>query len=360
MKNKPFAWATLLVIVFAATVLACSAASRISQLINTPRGFLGAPSAPVPPASLTPAATSAACPHADCANACMAQLGSIAQAGGSLQARRGPTRRGQPAATATVLVTYPIDGDKLGTPVFAQGLPLELSVLEQDTQSQENIWKYFAAIIPADQRSALTSYIVSTDGRGGMLASVEAFAGPSGAWALVVDPADAAKPRNLTSTLLHEFGHLLTLNSSQVQPDEAVLQHPKDLKVYSQEAAKCPQYFASVGCSLPGSYINQFYSVFWARLYKQWSTIRDASGQDNYSGLLARFYHSHPTQFVTPYAATSPEEDMAESWAAFVLEPRPADDSIAHQKVLFFYGFPELVDLRSGIVSNICSYTGRR
>ncbi len=74
--------------------------------------------------------------------------------------------------------------------------------------------------------------------------------------------------------------------------------------------------------------------------------------------LVARFYHDHPTQFITPYAATSPEEDIAETWAYFVLNARPADDSVAHRKVLFFYAYPELVDLRNAIISNICAYAG--
>ena len=47
---------------------------------------------------------------------------------------------------------------------------------------------------------------------------------------------------------------------------------------------------------------------------------------------------------------------MAETWAYFVLNPKPADDSVAHRKVLFFYGFPELVDLRNQIISNICAF----
>ena len=155
----------------------------------------------------------------------------------------------------------------MGSPQFSDQAPPSLSGLEHDTQSQENIWKYFAAIVPADQRTGLMYYIVSTDGKGGMLASVEAFSGGSQAWALVVDPADAGKPRDLTFTLLHEFGHLLTLNSTQVQPDQAVLDHPNNLQVYSSEAASCPQYFASVGCSLPKSYINQFFGLFWSKIY---------------------------------------------------------------------------------------------
>ncbi len=345
--------------IFASASLACAAIQGVPPILSTPLGGLGQPTLSASsPASLTPAATGTNCPHGDCANACMAQLSTIAQTSGSSEARPKAAGHGPLGASATVLVTYPLSGDQLGSPQFSDQAPPNLSTLEHDTQTQERIWKYFAAIIPADQRSELAYYIVATDGKGGMLASVEAFSGQSDAWALVVDPADVGRPRDLTFTLLHEFGHLLTLNSSQVRPDQAVLDNPGNLQMYAQEAASCPRYFASVGCSQQNSYIDQFFGLFWTKIYTEWSSVNAAKDQPDYLALLGRFYRGHATQFVTPYASTSPEEDMAETWAAFVLNPKPADDSIAHRKVLFYYGFPELVDLRNRIISNICTYAG--
>ncbi len=359
MNSRHSRWILALAVLFAGVMLACTAVQNVPQILNTPLpSLLEVTPIASSPTSLTPVATPTNCPRGGCANACMAQLGSIAQTSGSSEARPKAAGQGPKGLPATVLVTYPVNGDQLGAPQFTNPAPPNLSALEQDTQSQQKIWSYFAAIIPADQRAELGYYIVATDGRGGMLASVEAFSGSSQAWGLVVDPADAGRPRDLTFTLLHEFGHLLTLNSTQVQPDQAVLQNPSDLQVYGREAASCPRYFASVGCSHSNSYINQFFNLFWTKIYAQWSPINAAKDQSNYLNLLARFYDRHATQFVTPYASTSPEEDMAETWAAFVLSPKPAPDSIAHQKVLFYYSFPELVDLRNRIISNICTYAG--
>ncbi len=356
MKSRLFPRVVVLASVVAATMLACAALESIPQILSTSPSPSDLASVVPTSVSLTPVATGTNCPRGGCASACMAQLSTVVQTSGSSEARPKAAGQGPRGAQATVLVTYPINGDQLGAPQFSDQAPPSLSALEHDTQTQENIWKYFAAIIPADQRTELQYYIAATDGKGGMLASVEAFSGQSQAWALVVDPVDAGKPRDLTFTLLHEFGHLLTLNSTQVQPDQPVLQHPNDLQVYNQEAASCPRYFASVGCSLQNSYINQFYDLFWTNIYTQWSVVNAAKAQPDYLSLLGRFYRTHETQFVTPYASTSPEEDMAETWAAFVLNPKPADDSIAHRKVLFFYGFPGLVDLRNRIISNICTY----
>jgi hypothetical protein len=253
-----------------------------------------------------------------------------------------------------------VKGDTLGKPRYSDEAGKELFKLQHDRSSQLQIWDYFTAIIPADQRERLDYYIVATDGRGGVLASVEQFSGLRNTWALVVDPADAGKPRDLTATLLHEFGHMLTLNSSQVYPDEAVLENPNDPHLYEQQAASCPQYFARVGCSQQDSYINKFFQQFWTKLYPEWSKVNAARNKKNYLPLLARFYSNHHTQFITPYSATSPEEDMAETWAYFILNPRPADDSTAHRKVLFYYDYPELVDLRTEIIAGICKYSGSR
>ena len=337
-------------------VLACAALIAFPQLFTTLTPPTPAPPAAATIASLRPVPAGTSCPQGDCARACVAQLSSIAQTSGSSEARPKGAGQGPRGAEASVLVTYPVNGDQLGAPRYSDKAAPSLSALQHDTQAQQRIWDYFAAIIPADQRAELVSYIVSTDGKGGMLASVEQFSGKSESWALVVDPADAGRPRDLTFTLLHEFGHLLTLNSSQVKPDQAVLEHPGDLQVYAREAANCPRYFASGGCILPDSYINQFFELFWTKIYGEWSAVNAAKDQSNYLSLLEHFYSNHPTQFITPYASTSPEEDMAETWAYFVLNPKPADDSVAHRKVLFLYSFPELLDLRNQIVSNICTF----
>jgi hypothetical protein len=45
---------------------------------------------------------------------------------------------------------------------------------------------------------------------------------------------------------------------------------------------------------------------------------------------------------------------MAETWAFFVRGSEPIGDTIAGQKVLFFYQYPELVELRAQILNNLC------
>jgi hypothetical protein len=300
------------------------------------------------------------CPNGNCANACLSKLTAFLQTNSiSESLPKSAFQHGQ-GINPVLLVTYRINGDQIGAPQFAPNVPSNLLKVQQDTSPQEKIWNYFASIIPLNQRQELVAFMISTDGKGKMLASVEQSEEHPQSWALNVDIADASQPRDLTFSLLHEFGHLLTLNESQVTPDLTFLAHIGDPQVYQQEAAICPQYFTSGGCSQPNSYLNKFFAQFWPKISDEWKKVNAEKDQNNYNSLLAKFYENHSTQFNTPYSVTSPEEDIAESWAYFVLTPKPANDSIAHQKLLFFYYYPDLVALRNQIVYGICNYAANQ
>ena len=64
-------------------------------------------------------------------------------------------------------------------------------------------------------------------------------------------------------------------------------------------------------------------------------------------------YEKYQDQFVSMYSSTNIDEDIAESWTEFVLTEKPSGETISEQKILFFYGFPELVELREHIRENL-------
>jgi|TARA_Y100000310_G_scaffold253216_1_gene260037 hypothetical protein len=68
-----------------------------------------------------------------------------------------------------------------------------------------------------------------------------------------------------------------------------------------------------------------------------------------------KFYSKYEERFITDYASTNPEEDIAESFTAFILEEKPQSASIAKQKILFFYEFEGLINLRKVIRSRLGS-----
>jgi hypothetical protein len=343
----------LFAIITVSFLLLCNAVTLIAPTAVAPLIELVASSpTPVPTLQPTP---NIKCPNGDCSNICMSKLTTIVSNQTSSPA---PVTANQHSLqiNATVLVTYSISGNQLGSPNFALNTPANLASNQKDLVTQKKVWDYFTSIIPADQRKELVYYIVATDGRGGMLAAVQQSSNHPEDWALNVDILDAGNPRDLTFTLIHEFGHLLTLNAAQVAPDMNFLANPTDPQVYQQAVNNCPQFFTTVGCSQSYSYINEFFQVFWPKIFSEWSQIDAVTDQNTRYSRLIHFYQSHPTQFVSPYASVSPEEDIAESWAHFVLTPKPPPDSIAEKKVLFFYRFPELVQLRNQILYGICNY----
>jgi hypothetical protein len=73
-----------------------------------------------------------------------------------------------------------------------------------------------------------------------------------------------------------------------------------------------------------------------------------------YDGLFS-FYLTHQDQFLDDYSTTHPAEDIAEAFAYFVFSPKPAGKLIKDQKMLFFYEYHELVELRQSILKGTCS-----
>lgn len=254
------------------------------------------------------------------------------------------------------LVIYSVDGDQINDPQF-EDVPSKLKSLQKDTSSQQLAWDLFTKLIPADQRQVVSEYVVFTDGPSNILAAVEQSYDDPEQWMVEVDSADLADRENLYFTLVHEFGHLLTLGPSQVPPDVEVYNNPDDADLYDRKVAACPTYFPGEGCSLPTSYINAFYDRFWTALVDEWQPIDDLGYGDDletYYDELYAFYEHHQDEFVDDYATTNPSEDIAESFAYFVFSPKPAGDAVAEQKILFFYEYPELVTLRSEILASFC------
>jgi len=152
-------------------------------------------------------------------------------------------------------------------------------------------------------------------------------------WVLYIDLADSHPDgvfdkKEFPLTIIHEFAHLLTLSDQELNLGE------------SEE--NCQTYYPGEGCSYEKSYINTFYQSYWQDLNDEWAGAE-----------LDDFYAKYEDYFVTDYAATSPAEDIAESFMIFVIDDKPRESSIASQKVNFFYDYDELVDLREFIRARI-------
>jgi hypothetical protein len=251
------------------------------------------------------------------------------------------------------IASYLVSGEDL-TDVQIEEVPTDLQDEQDDTASHERIWDYYTALIPADYRDTLSEFWIMTDGVDNVLAAVSQTYDDPALWSLEVDIADSYDYDYLTFTLIHEFAHLLTLGPDQVPPSEAIFNNPEDNDIYLQELSACSNFFPGEGCANPDSYINEFHGAFWAGIHDEWNEINLEEDDDVYYERLDDFYYKYEDQFLTDYAVTHPAEDIAESFAFFVISDQPAGATIAEQKILFFYQYPELVDLRNEIVNNVC------
>ena len=80
--------------------------------------------------------------------------------------------------------------------------------------------------------------------------------------------------QELTFTLIHEYGHLLTLNDEQVKIDAYLFHNPDDDDAYFEAEDACETYFPGEGCALRSSYLYQFYTQFWDDMYDEWLDIQ--------------------------------------------------------------------------------------
>ncbi|MDR3178760.1 MAG: hypothetical protein LBT82_01720 [Oscillospiraceae bacterium] len=126
----------------------------------------------------------------------------------------------------------------------------------------------------------------------------------------------------LSYSLIHEFGHFTSLNSSQ--------RDGKYKDVFSYKDAKFKE----------NSYINLFYKKFWEEI--------DEINKEDESVYL--FYIRHSSEFVSMYSSLNYVEDFAETFGHFVINNYNDSDGVK-EKMTFLNTFPEIVKIKNEILS---------
>jgi hypothetical protein len=279
----------------------------------------------------------------------------IASAQGDVYNMEGVSEYDEPESH--YLATYSVEGDAIADPTY-DPVPSELKDEQKDFALQNAGWKLFTDLIPPQNRQMVAQYNTFTDGYSNTLAAVDQIKNDPSQWILEIDVADLEDKDSLIFTMIHEYAHILTLNASQVTPDQEIVDDPLNLSLQESKAVACQNYFTGTGCSYKGSYIDDFYNRFWVDINDEWKEVDalqyEAEDLTLYYDALYNFYETHQDQFVDDYATTHPTEDIAESFAYFVFSPRPTGNSVEEQKIAFFYEYPELVELRADILGNLC------
>jgi len=244
----------------------------------------------------------------------------------------------------TTLSTYDVNGDTITHVSDNEDVEIDLEGLQQAKDQHGAIWNTFVELIPAEYRTEIATFEVFTDGIDGTMAAVAQNEEDPTKWDLFIDVEDAADKAELAFTLIHEFAHVLSLNSEQVDPlTEAAYTD------YESSESMCSTLFLDEGCSEEGSYINQFFQNYWSSIQGELDSIESIEDDNEYFDALDEFYAERANEFVSDYAATNVAEDLAETFTHFVMNDKPSDETVANSKILFFYGFDELVQLRDQI-----------
>jgi len=261
------------------------------------------------------------------------------------------------------LVRYRLDEeDKTLKRIAIPTVPDYLIPYQEDEQLHRRIWDYFTGIFPNDSDVHVSYLVVIMDGTDDGYSA--AIWSSQGKWRLYVNLLEFDSSRDVIEILTHEYGHMLTLNDSQARdiPSEYGLE--MEQTDFESMRSKCEGYFfTGSDCALADSYLNEFGNRFWiGELFKSWTDAYLLWDKEEglYETAMDEFYRQYRDQFVTEYASTTPLEDIAESWTEFVMRPKPTGSTIADQKILFFYEYPELVDIRREIIQGVCQYAAEQ
>lgn len=209
-----------------------------------------------------------------------------------------------------------------------------------DELNYQKIWEAVTTLIPSPLIDEVGRFeLFSTKGNESASSETDGYAvlsddGSSFVLGLNLESAtgafiekDSEVRKELIRTVIHEFGHIISLGPSQLlAPDQ-----------------KGNGLMLDEGTLRDDSLLNRFYDLFWKNAYPQHSI--DATSDEEGQAL----YNRSSSSFVTSYAATGPLEDFAETFSVFVLDDRNTETSIRSRKISFFYGDPSLVNLRAEI-----------
>ena len=208
-----------------------------------------------------------------------------------------------------VLASYPVSGGQAGI---------------SDPEDRA-VWDFLCSILPLEARQKIAEFNLFTDGASNILAYTspvkEGDVTDNTRFSISIDYYDVYDENGekrdwskLTYTILHEYGHVLLEDETQIDLSRGTGTHD-------------PAAFVE------GSFRKNFYDAFW-------SGLGDTGVGD---------YEANPTRYVSRYGANYFHEDIADTFAVFVLGDVPQGDTVAEEKLRFFWADPDMTALRSAI-----------
>lgn len=200
------------------------------------------------------------------------------------------------AVTVVVLLrpagdAAPLEADEDFGDVRVYAIDLDGAPVPEPGPDAQRVWDLFVRVATtAFAAEAMSEYRVGDAPDSDTMAYVHRDEDDPTLWTLAANIAYADDEDLLTSTLIHEYGHILSLG---LAPDDTDAERGEAL------------------------------------------------------------FEAYPDDFVSDYAATNVVEDFAETFQAFVLEDEPAPDSPVAEKILFFWNLPSYVEVRERIRTDL-------
>lgn len=190
----------------------------------------------------------------------------------------------------------------------------------------ERAWQELLAVVPAGQLDALGVVAGFDDPDSDVLAFVALLGESNDRFAIVVNlPLADEDVDEFRLTLAHEVSHVLSQTPDQLDVDV--------------DEVDCPTVHNGNGCFLDGALVLEWIDRFWSD--EQLASIPDPAEADE-AGAEDRC--SLDPGFLGSYAASSPEEDLAESFSAYVFDlDVPAE---VQPRLDFFAQRPEFAAFR--------------
>lgn len=222
-----------------------------------------------------------------------------------------------------------------------------IKLISWKTDAQyEEVWEIFSTLIPLSVRSDMKKYKIVNLPNSDTYAHVEQDEEDITYWNITVNiPTLYDESGNFSeesiATLIHEFSHILTLSKTQVRYYPVT----ENESILDRFTERCETHLLQEWCLEEESYLDDFMDIYWS----DEEYLEQVRNEEVYA------YDENPSHFVTDYAATNPAEDIAESFTYFVLNKKPTASSVADEKLLFFYNYDELSNLRKQIRSRLSS-----
>ena len=219
---------------------------------------------------------------------------------------------------------------------------IESNPTSSELETYDKIWREIKDKVGTNLLASLDSFIVYSDGKDETLAYVNYIDDKASRWYMAIDIEDSINmednslKEDFYFTIVHELAHVITLNDTQA--------------IYNSEPS-FGKYFEEDISFNEDSYLNEFYNRFWTYSIDESRIIQNLDNED----IRYKFFLRHENSFVTDYAATTPSEDIAESFAYFVINEKPMGNEIWEQKIRFFYEFEELVEIKNNIRKRLSS-----